>query len=200
MEIRHLKTLVGLLKHELDDVFKKDAIPKAKEIIIDNYTNNLLGIVTIGKPARPEDYLEEFEKRLDNFKFTKDVMATVVFVVPTTDNFDFSGDLKFLKHILEGMVGYYFIISVEDYEFLGYTPPNLKDTYYLVREDDPLMNDVLEVFGPDYLEPYAFSNSPPIDLFDGVSNYVNNNIKQWVKKAIKQTKIKFESYYNKGAR
>lgn len=189
---------MDVLKHELDSVFKEEAVPKTKDIIIGNYTDNLIGVVPIGKQARPEDYLDEFKERLDNFKFTKDALARVVFVVPSIENFDFSGNLKFLKHILEGMVGYYFVISREDYEFLGYTPPDLRDDYYLIREDDPLMEDVLNTFGPDYLEPYAFSNSPPIDLFDGVNNYTKNNIKKLVMKALKRAKTKFESYYNKG--
>lgn len=188
------------MKHELDDIFKEEAVPKVKGLIMDNYINNLIGIVPRGQQARPEDYLEEFEERLNSFEFTKDAVARVVFVVPDMEKFDFSGNLKFLRYILEGMVGYYFIISREDYEYLGYTPPNLRDEYYLVREDDPLMDDVLNTFGSDYLEPYAFSNSAPIDLFDGVSNYAKNNIKKLVMKAIKQAKTKFESYYNKGVR
>lgn len=200
MKIKDIKSLVDLIKNELDSVFKEDAVPGVKAIILDNYSNRLIGLVPKGQMARPEDYFEEFEERLNNFEFTKDAVARVKFIIPDIEKFDFSGDLKFLKHIIEGMVGYYFIISREDYEALGYTPPNFRDNFYLVREDDPLMDDILNTFGADYLEPYAFSNSAPIDLFDGVENYAKNNIKAWSMKAIKQAKSKFESYYNKGVR
>jgi len=186
------------MKLKLLDYIDAELIPGVKDIIRDNYETKLLGVVPEGSLGRPEDFYDEFFGRLDEFEFVKDRGPIIEFVVPDVEKFDFGGDLSFLKFVLEGMTGFYYLIPIGTYRLLGYTPPDLQQSLYLVREDDPLMEDVRRILGDTFLEPYAFSNSPPIDLFDGVKKYSDETMSKLVRASIASAEENFAFYRNRG--
>jgi len=196
--IRQSNIFAKLMKRNLLGYIDEELVPGVKDIIKDNYERRLLGVVPEGSLGRPEDFYDEFFNRLNEFKFVDDRGPTVKFIVPDNEKFDFSGDLSFLRFVLEGMTGFYYLIPIGTYRLLGYTPPDLQQSLYLVREDDPLMDDVRRILGETFLEPYAFSNSPPIDIFDRAEKYSRDNMSSLVRKAIASAEENFDLYSNRG--
>jgi hypothetical protein len=186
---------IRLLKRNLIQIFEDDIVPGVKKEIMDNYDNLLMNKVPEGSLGRPEDFRELFAERLDEYPFIKTDGLLVKLSIPSNDTFDFGEGLSFLKHVLEGMAGFYYLIPIDTYRLLGYTPPSLRETLYLVREDDPLMDDVRKILGDTFLTPYVFSNSPPMDIFEDVQKHTSQNVAEAVKKAVAQAKNDFRRIY-----
>jgi len=184
-----------LLKRKLIQTFEEDVVPEVKKAVMDNYDSLLMNKVPEGSLGRPEDFRDLFVERLDEYPFVKTDNLIVKLSVPDNDTFDFGEGLSFLKHVMEGMAGFYYLIPIETYRLLGYTPPSLRETLYLVREDDPLMDDVRNILGETFLTPYAFSNSPPMDVFEDVRKQASQRVADAVKKAVSLAKNDFRRLY-----
>ena len=193
--LAHGERFARLFSDNLVEAMRSQVIPSVKNFIIDSYDDKLLGVVPEGSLGRPEDFRELFIERLNEYNFVRKNVISASFSVPDAEKFDFSGDLSFLKYVFEGMAGVYYLIPMNTYRLLGYTPPDLRQTLYLVREDDPLMNDVRKFLGDTFLEPYAFSNSPPIDIFEGADKYARDKIKKALESAVGATKDAFGRKY-----
>ena len=79
-----------------------------KEVAIESYENNLLGIVIPkGSLSDPAKFLDTFIDELDKFEYVKDnESGGKTFVVPDAENFDFS-NLGIVQIIIEGLAGNY---------------------------------------------------------------------------------------------
>ena len=194
--VRELNNFASLFKKKLLLLYETELIPQVKEMIKDNYNEKLMGIVPEGSLGRPEDFYDQFMEKLNEFQFLKEDGANSEFNIPDRETFNFGQDLSFLQHVMEGMTGFYYLIPIGTYRLLGYTPPDLRQSLYLVREDDPLMDDVRRILGDTFLEPYAFSNSPPINVFEGVEEYVDSVHEDFIERALAEAKNEFS---NRGA-
>ena len=194
--VRELNDFASLFKKKLFSLYETELIPQVKEMIKYNYNEKLMGVVPEGSLGRPEDFYDQFMEKLDEFRFLKEDGANFEFSIPDRETFSFGQDLSFLQHVMEGMTGFYYLIPIGTYRLLGYTPPDLRQSLYLVREDDPLMDDVRRILGETFLEPYAFSNSPPINVFEGVEEYVDSVHEDFIERALAEAKNEFS---NRGA-
>ncbi len=204
-----LDILGNIVKKELTNILSIEVVPEVKDIIINSYNINLNDVVKDRRSKiRPEDYLLEFSDRLDSFNFFKKKENGVTFVTPDMENFDFSGRLSVIQTILEGTVGNYYEVSGEDYRRLtGKNPISkesidstlpIKDRVYLLRSTDPVVKKAEVEFGKKYLVPYAFSNTPPIDIMIDAQRFVDNNMDYWIDSAIKMANKEFISIYDGG--
>jgi len=91
-------------------------IDEVKDVIVDSYSQQLTNVVTDKRSkTRPEDYIEDFIARLDNFEYVTVTNGQVSFTVPDMSNFDFSGKLRVIENILEGIVGQYVEVNGDQY-------------------------------------------------------------------------------------
>lgn len=186
------KLLTGIAKQtyvSLYNVLNEVAIPEIKDIIYDDYNIYLVNKVTNRKSeSRPEDYLEDFEEALDEFDYLIRDNGGITVVTPDMDNFTFAGRLKVIETILHGISGVYYEVDEDAYmSMFGKKPTNVDpvdntvakvDRFYLVRQSKIPARERRK-----YVR-YPFSNSAPIDIFEGASKYVDDMLDTWIDKAI----------------
>lgn len=196
--------------HEIADKFENivekeifvkltSRIDEVKNVIVDSYSQQLTNIVTDKRSkTRPEDYIEDFMARLDNFEYVTVTDGQVSFTVPDMSNFDFSGKLRVIENILEGTVGHYVEVNGDQYAKIfgkrGLTEhssdssvPTIEKIYLLKyntfiksKEKELKTNFVM----------YPFSNAGPMDIFKEVNDYVATQLPLWIKEAIIDAQLK----------
>lgn len=195
-----------LISININNKFTKE-VDTVKSVIMDSYDEKLLDVVTDrSSKTNPNLYRDDFSERVDKFEYIERDGKSLSFVTPDMENFDFSGRLKVIETILNGVAGLYVEINEEDYvavfdkkpineeSFYEYVAP--KDRIYLIKYSSIIRRAESKL--RKRLVRYPFSNSPPIDVFGAGSSYIDKNIGSWVKTAIEMSKNEYVTR-NKGA-
>jgi len=190
---KEIKKWTDDIRKNLVVILMQTAVSKLKEIILEDYDFNLNNVANPKSNLAPENYLDEFSNRLDNFEYIDPEFKGFKFITPDMHNFDFSGELETIESILEGIVGRYVEVKYEDY-----VKATNKKTYrgehkevYLIKYDRSVRDwekDLDKKF-----EDYAFSNTPPIDIFGRANEFVEENMDGWVIEAINKFKKRVKS-------
>ena len=174
------------------------------DFIMELYDDKLVGPVTdINSRADPRHYREEFLERLNDFEYIEDFGDVINFVVPSMNNFDFSGCLKIIENIMNGTSGTYIEVDGKQYEMLfpNKKPPIVEALdrsvpknrmIYLVKYNYGLGKIWRTVFPRKKMVRFPFSNSPPIRIFEDANTFVDDNLYRWVNEAVDNTTKKFE--------
>lgn len=188
------REMVGIfIKNELTLIFREEAVPKIKELIMESYKSNLNGVVQGDyESLKPESVESLFEERLDGFDFIKDLGDGVGLTCPSVENFNFEEGLNLVGAVLNGLPTDYYKIPASKYsEFASSEAIN---TYgnrdYLIAGDNPF----LENFNKDSLDKFEFSSTPPINIMEGALNYVKGNMPIWIRRAINKAEINYKEY------
>ena len=176
------------INSKLIDILEKEAIPMAKELIIDDYGFNLNDIANPKSKLAPERFEDEFIGRLERFKFIEETEKGIKIICPDINNFDFRGELKTIKTILEGIAGTYVEIEREDYIKASkkQTYQGRADEVFLVRYTGEVRK--WEKILDKKFERYPFSNTAPIDIFGRACQYIGDNLDRWIDNAIDKSK------------
>jgi len=145
-------------------------------------------------------------RRVEAFNFIEATNGNVKFTTPDSKNFDFSGSLRVLETILEGVIGVYVEVDEDQYKAL-YGKKNIpidpldasvssKDRIYLLKYNAFIKSKEKEL--KTKFVRYPFSNTPPIDIFASVDKYVSNNLSLWISEGIDSAKVDFIKKYKRG--
>lgn len=178
------------------------------EIYSDSYFEYLSPVVTDKNSlAQPEYFYDDYMDVLSNFNFIDNSEGYIKVMIPSVDNFDFSGSLKVLKLIVNGIAGSYLELPQFDMDelkvsklddktkrvlfdlpkfFSTNTPKKLR--FYLLQKRGKLPKIIQAVLDKKLVE-FPFSNTPPIDIFEAGNDYFLNNIDSWLHNTI-ETSIK----------
>jgi hypothetical protein len=182
----------------------ENAITEIVDYIMKLYDDQLISPVTdASSRANPLHYREEFLERLNDFEYIEDFGDVINFIVPSMNNFDFSGRLKIIENIMDGTVGTFIEVDGKQYEALFPTkkPPTVEALdrsvpksrmIYLVKYTYGLGKMWRTIFPKEKMVRFPFSNSPPIRIFEDVNAFVDGNLDKWVDEAVDNTTKKFE--------
>lgn len=179
-------------------------IPEIQRRIMEAYDSELVGVVTDRESkTNPVEYRDDFEEALDNFQYIIENENSLTLRVPDEDNFPWlQGRLRIIKNILDGTIGIFVEADEEQYIKMYQKRPFSEEPYdnsvsrkervYLLKNTADVRRRQIEAFGKvNYLVRYPFSNKPPIDIFSPANNYVEENIKNWVKETTKRALKEF---------
>ena len=184
------------------------AAEKVKEAILSKYDAELLDVVTDkNSKTNPNLYRDEFAARLEAFSYISDGGNSLSIKVPDMETFDFSGRMRVVQAIMEGVTGVYVEMTRKEYMDVFKKPPlneeSLDETVstaeivYLVKESPAIRK--YEKDNRKKFVNYPFSNTPPIDILDEGDKFVNDNINTWISDALDEAQKEFVKNY-KGAR
>lgn len=174
------------------------------DFIMKLYDDMLIGpVIDVNSKTNPAHYRDEFLERLNNFEYIEDFGDVINFVVPSMDNFNFSGRLKIIENIMDGTSGVYIEIDGKQYEMLfpNKKPPIVEALdrsvpknrmIYLVKYNYGLGKIWRTVFPRKKMVRFPFSNSPPIRVFEDANTFVDDNLDKWINEAVGNTTKKFE--------
>lgn len=184
------------------------AVELIKQMIIDKYSDELIDVVTDpDSKTNPNLYLDEFIDRLDEFEYIEKTSNSFSLLVPDGETFDFSGRLKVLETIINGVSGTYVEVNEDDYVAIfnkrpvnedpldEYVPPS--ERIYLVR----YLNNVRKTeqrLNKKFVR-YPFSNSPPIKILEVADEFVKDNIDEWIDESREEAMNEFVKI-NKGVK
>jgi hypothetical protein len=203
MPTKIVDTYKELVKKDLILRLEKASL-EVTDYIMRLYDDELVATVTDkNSRANPLYYRDEFLEKLNEFNFIEIFENVVQFVIPSTDNFQFSGRLGMIKNIMEGTSGVYIEIDGEQYEKLF---PDKKPTMtrvldksvakknmiYLVKYTSILGKRWGIVFPNEKMIKFPFSNTPPFRIFDDANKFVDDNLDKWIDEAVDNTTKKFE--------
>lgn len=185
---KEIKKWTEDIRKNLVVILMETAVPRLKELILEDYDFNLNDIANPNSKLAPENYLDEFSKRLDGFEYIDPEFKGFRFITPDMHNFDFAGELETIESILEGIVGRYVEVEHEDY-----VKATNKKTYRGERKEVYLVKYTRHVrdWEKDIdkkFEEYAFSNAPPIDIFSRANEFVEENMDDWITESINKFK------------
>ena len=153
--------------------------------------------------ANPLYYRDEFVERLNNFERIEVFGDAVNFIVPSMDNFDFSGRLKMTENIMDGTAGVYIEVDGKQYEslFPNKKPPVVEALdrsvpksrmIYLVKHSYGLEKRWKSIFPKTRMVMFPFSNVPPIRLFEYTNDFVDERLDKWIDEAVDNTADEFK--------
>jgi len=186
---KKIKNWTKDINDNLVDILEREAIPVAREIIMEDYDFNLKDVANPKSKLAPERFEDEFRNRLYDFEYIgKTTRGGIKVICPDISNFDFRGSLRTIENILEGIVGIY--VEVERIEYVKATK---KQTYRGRRDEMFLIKYSAEVRKWEKIldrkfERYPFSNFPPVDIFTRSCKYVEENLDKWIDDAIDKSK------------
>jgi len=186
---KKIKNWTKDIDSNLVSILEREAIPTARELVMEDYGFNLNDVANPKSKLAPEKFEGEFRRRLEDFEYIgKTTRGGVKIICPDMENFDFRGSLKTIENILEGMAGNY--VEVERTDYVQATK---KETYQGRRDEVFLVRYTAEVRKWEKMldkkfEPYAFSNVAPIDIFTRSSKYIEDNLDEWIDDAIDKSK------------
>jgi len=207
--------VIRKLKKGYDDVLKGillstfgGVVERIKYAIIEEYDQELVDVVTDRKSkTNPNYYREEFVARLDTFKYITKEQDGITLSVPDMETFDFSGRLRVIQSIMEGLPGLYVEMNEEEYVSVFRKRPlnadpldettSPKERIYLVRSNAKVRN--AERDRKKKFVKYPFSNTPPIRVLDVAGAYVDRNLDEWIDEALERSQKEFTTMY-KGAK
>lgn len=158
--------------------------------IMDEYDSNLVDVVTDrNSKTNPNFYREEFEDRLGEFEYVALKGNQMSLIVPTVETFNFSGRLRVIETVMNGVVGTYVEMNTEDYlKVFGKKPINeepfdeatsSKEMIYLIKYDKEVKR-AERTLNKKFVN-YPFSNMPPIDIFPAAQKFVDENKSVWMR-------------------
>lgn len=188
---KNVKDIDKSIAKRFEYMFESDYIPQIKETILSEYDNKLVSVVTDrNSRTNPIYYRDEFETALDDFEYLSIKKDEVKLTTPDIDNFNWvQGKLRIIKNILEGTLGVYVEVDENQYVAMYDKRPQIepydktvpaKERIYLLRYTANLRNREIATFGQAVLVRYPFSNTPPIDIFEGAEELVNENLGKWM--------------------
>ncbi len=166
-------------------ILEKEVVPKIKEIILNDYNMMLSGRVTDRKSrTNPDIYIDEFTDRLEGFSYITITDRGVRLTTPDINNFDFSGRLKVVEDILEGVAGSYVEVDMDQLEKIYGKKPIVVDTVDAsVTKKERIIKlrktaDVLNRLRVNKIQAvdYPFSNTSPIDIFYNINKDVDKEL------------------------
>lgn len=181
------------------------AFMEVTDHIMELYDNLLIAPVTDrNSRANPSFYRDEFVERLNNFEHTEVFGDAVNFIVPSMNNFDFSGRLKMTENIMDGTAGVYIEVDGRQYEslFPNKKPPVVEALdrsvpksrmIYLVKHSYGLERRWKNIFPKTRMVMFPFSNVPPIRLFEYTNDFVDEKLGKWIDEAIDNTADEFKT-------
>lgn len=192
-----------LIRQNLNQKFTK-AIEEIQEVIVAEYDEELVDVVTDrNSKTNPNFYRDEFIDRLSKFEYVETTGDRLSIKVPDMETFDFSGRLKIVEHIMEGMAGVYVEVNEEDYKSIfgkrpinedpldEYVPP--KERIYLVRYNSK-MKQAERDLNKKFVR-YPFSNTPPIRILEEGERFVDDNMSRWIEEALEEAQKEFVRTY-----
>ena len=195
--------LADLLNNDLVDILETN-VPTVKEIILESYTSELIDVVINSKSkTRPEYYIDDFTERLDKFDYVVQEDGLIKFIVPDMTTFDFSGRLRVIENILEGIIGNYVEVDGDKWKKLfgknkviakpeDSSVPQ-KERIYLVKYT-PAIRKLAATLGIDLVR-YPFSNTAPIDIFTEADKYIEKNLQGWINVSVVNAQEKLSEVY-----
>lgn len=186
---KKIKNWTKEIGNNLIDILEREAIPVAREIIMEDYDFNLNDVANPKSRLAPEKFEDEFRDRLYEFEYIgKTIRGGVKVICPDMSNFNFMGSLRTIENILEGIVGIYVEVSREEY-----IKATKKQTYQGRRDEMFLIRYTAEVRKWEKIldrkfERYPFSNFPPVDIFTRSCQYIEENLDVWIDDAINKSK------------
>ena len=192
------------MKHKVKERLKQNFLKESeiiKDIIIKQYDDKLVDVVGDSESLLdPSFYRDTFILRLDGFKYTTEHEDAVTINIPDMDTFDFSGGLEAVETMLSGLVGDYVEVEDEDYISIFNAVPKSEDDIisfpegvYLIRYSASIYR--LENILNKSFNKYPFSNTPPIDIFEDATYYVDSNLDKWMDSAIRQAESDISTKY-----
>ncbi len=188
-----------IIKEKLHTNLKK-VIEQIKKVIISEYDELISVVEDPNSKANPALYRDDFIKRLDNFSFIENSGETVSVNVPDMETFDFSGRLKVVETIINGVAGSYIEMSGEEYRSIFKRTPfspdsrgaeNLVDEdIYLVRYNNNIKN-IERHLKKDFVK-YPFSNMPPFNILEKGEAFVDNNMEKWIDNTLEEVQNEFK--------
>jgi hypothetical protein len=212
MEKQQIK---GKAKHDLDKLLKsallkkfETATEKIKEAMIAQYDEELVDVVTDRESrTNPNFYRDDFIERLEEFSYIEENGDTLTLKIPDMETFDFSGRMRVIQAIMEGLPGLYVEMDSDEYKAAfgkppinqepldEYVPP--KERIYLVRYSNVVRK--AEKDRKKKFIKYPFSNTPPIRVLEQGAKFVDENMSEWIEDALEEANRQFVRNYQ-GAR
>lgn len=200
--IESSKNLEKFIKDKLFIKFNS-IVPKIKDIIMKDYDDLSNLVIDSRSKTNPTLFRDDFVSNLDSFLYIEDTKNTMNLHVPDMETFDFSGKLKIIQTILEGVAGVYVEISLEDYikifnrgisnvDFI-HGQDSLKDSVFLVRYNDDIKTIESKLKTPFVIFP--FSNMSSSDILEKAEKFVNANIDQWVEESVEEATKELSKFY-----
>jgi len=171
-------------------------VDRIKDLITDTYDKELSDVVSDqNSKTHPKLYIKDFTDRLDDFDYLNISNNEISIRTPDEDNFNFSGKLRIIEVIMNGLSGTY--VEMDDNEFMlvfGKAPVTadiVEDSsdssrIYLVKYDD-VVKSREEALGKKFTV-FPFSNTPPINIFEAGDKLLNDNINKWIEESIEEAK------------
>lgn len=197
------------LKHELSKKFMVE-VPKVKTLITESYENSLAVPFGRGSKVDPIMLLDSFSERLRAFNYVSVAFDGVTFEVPSMETFDFSGELRIIEFILEGVAGVFVEMTEEDVLYFSSKKDldvcilefesSTGEPVFLVEPDNALRNIIRNVenkYNKKY-NVFPFSNTPPINIFVEADDYVKNNLSSWIAVATGLAAGRLKEYFSGG--
>ena len=203
--------LVKLVPYNLEQIFERE-VPNVIDVGIESYERNLLGsVIPRGSLSDPTKFMDEFIYSLERFKYFSDNhTGGKTFHTPDSETFDFS-NIGVIKLIVEGVAGTYRELPIVDLNKLlsqkdisnmikrklRHLPDlfngtaNIRDRFTLVQTRGTLLKTIQASLGRDLVK-FPFSNFPPIDLFEPMDIYVEENMDKWINKALRSSTDKIK--------
>lgn len=201
---RTKKDMAALTKENLYKKFE-EAAQEIQNVILDAYDEQLVDVVTDRESrTNPNFYRDEFQARLEAFNYIDVNGDTLTFNVPDMENFDWSGRMRVIQVILEGVIGEYVEMDEEQYKGIfnkkpvteqsldEYVPP--KQRIYIIKYNSKIKQSEKDL--NTKFARYPFSNTPPIDIMDSLgAEYTEDNINRWIEDALEDAKKQFVNSY-----
>lgn len=189
-----------LVSQEVFFKINDTAIPQVIDIIERSYTN-MLEAIPFHKNSElaPYKFKDLFMNRLNSFTFIEVSNGEVDFNVPDPQTFDFSGDLRILQVIVEGLAPSDYVEINEDDRRkikLARSPISfiIKGKYVYLYTLTAKINTLLKDNNIELLR-FPFSKAGPQDIFAEANEFVDDNISRWLSTASSDALRRFEMQY-----
>jgi hypothetical protein len=189
--------IAKIIREKLYINFTK-AVEQIKRVIISEYDELINIVEDPNSKANPALYRDDFIKRLDAFSYIEDAGETVSINVPDMETFDFSGRLKVIEIVMNGISGFYVEMSLEDFKSIFKRVPFTADSsgvedlanenIYLIRYNKNIQN--IEKHLKKNFVKYPFSNMPPFDILEKGGTFVESNIGKWIENTLEEVQGK----------
>ena len=187
-----------LIRETYTDNLENYYIPTIQDIILATYDIELTGrVISRRAKTNPIYYRDEFQEALYNFEWIVETRDKTILMTPETDTFDWNqGRLRIIENIVEGTIGRFAEVDEEQYIAMYDKRPiiqpfdravPLKERIYLLRVTGDLRRRWRETYPRNDMVRFPFSNTPPIDIFADANMYVEENIKDWIDEAIRES-------------
>jgi hypothetical protein len=171
-----------------------NAADQIKKVIMAEYDELTNTINDPDSKANPALYREEFMRRLDNFSYIESSGDKVSINIPDMETFDFSGRLRVIEAIMNGVAGNYVEMSIKEFKSIFTRTPFTPDSHesddlseediYLIRYNKNIHN--IEKHLHKKFVVYPFSNMPPFNILDKAETFVEKNMGKWIENTLEE--------------